>query len=102
MLTDQLSVKEKAELIEQCSQTARDKARARKWDMNIVVFMFAILLITVILLYEGIDPLYLSPIAFFGLAMCWFVSWRQENKLYARYYKQETEKHFGKPEDSGD
>jgi len=97
---EKYTVKERAEIIEQCEKTARDKAKTQKWDMNIVVFMFAILLITVILLYEGIDPTYLAPIAFFGLLMCWWVSWRQEKSLFKRFYRQEMKKYFDKDEDT--
>ena len=99
MLDDERVVKEKAEIIEQCSYRARDKAKSQKWDMNIVVFMFAILLLTVILLFEDVDPIYLAPIAFFGLAMCWFVSWRQERRLYRRHYREEMKNYYDSVED---
>ena len=95
------TVKEQATLIEECSMKAMEKSRTQKWDMNMVVFMFAILLITVILLYEGIDPIYLAPIAFFGLVMCWYTSWRQGKKLYRRYFKQEMAKYFDEGEITG-
>jgi 4-hydroxybenzoate polyprenyltransferase len=99
MLDDERVIKEKAELIEDCSEKAKLKARSQKWDMNLVVFMFAILLITVILLFEGIDPIYLAPIAFFGLIMVWLVSRQQERKLYKRYYRQEMRKYIDKNEE---
>ena len=94
MLDDERVVKQKAEIIEQCSDKARRAAKNQKWDMNLVVFMFAILLLTVILLYEGIDPIYLAPIGFFGLTMCWYVSWRQEKKLFRRYYRMEMKQYY--------
>ena len=93
-MDDERAVKEKAEIIELCSEKAREAAKNQKWDMNLVVFMFAILLITVILLSEGIDPVWLAPVAFFGLIMCWYVSWRQGRKLYKRYYRREMEKYY--------
>jgi 4-hydroxybenzoate polyprenyltransferase len=99
MIDDERLIKEKAELIEDCSEKARLKARSQKWDMNLVVFMFAILLITVILLYEGVDPIYLAPVAFFGLVMCWVVSRQQEKKLYKRYYRQEMGKYLDRNDD---
>jgi len=94
MLDDERAIKEKAEIIEECSLKAKDAAKNQKWDMNLVVFMFAILLLTVILLFEGIDPTYLAPIGFFGLASAWFVSRRQEKKLYKRHYRQEIKKYY--------
>jgi len=100
MLDDDRAIKEKAEIIEQCSERASDRAKSQKWDMSLVVFMFAILLLTIILLNEdSVDPIYLAPIGFFGLAMCWFVSWRQEKRLYRRYYRQEMKKYYDSVED---
>jgi hypothetical protein len=99
MLDDERAIKEKAEIIEECSFKAKDLAKNQKWDMNLVVFMFAILLLTVILLFEGVDPLYLAPIAFFGLAMTWFVSRRQEKRLYRRHYRREIKKYYDSVED---
>jgi len=94
MSSSELSAKEKAKVIEECSTIANEKARSQKWDMNMVVFMFAIMLVTVLLLYEGVDPMYMAPIALFGLVMCWFVSWREGKKLYRRYFKQEMDRYF--------
>jgi len=104
MLDDERIVKEKAEIIEECSEKAKQEAKNQKWDMNLVVFMFAILLLIVILLFEGINTLYLAPIGFFGLAMCWYVSWRQGKKLYRQYYRHEIKKYYNsveEPEEKG-
>ena len=94
MLDDERAIKEKAEIIEECHYKAKEAAKNQKWDLNLVVFMFAILLLTVILLFEGIDPTYLAPIGFFGLASAWFVSRRQEKKLYKRHYRREIRKFY--------
>jgi len=100
MLDDERAIKEKAEIIEGCSLRATAAAKSQKWDMNLVVFMFAILLLTVILLYEGVDPLYLALIGFFGLAMTWLVSRRQEKRLYKRHYRHEISKYYDSDEES--
>ena len=52
MRVDERDIKSRAEIIEQCADRARDRAKSQKWDMNLVVFMFAILLLTIILLNE--------------------------------------------------
>ena len=71
------------------AEVARDRAKMVRWDLNIVVFLFAILATIIILLYEGVSVEIVAPIAFFGLAMCWLVGWRREKQLYQRFYEEE-------------
>ncbi len=71
------------------AEIARDRARMGRWDLNIVVFLFAILATIIILLFEGVRVEIVAPIAFFGLAMCWLVGWRREKQMYRRFYDEE-------------
>ncbi len=70
------------------SQRARDRAGAARWDLDIAVFLFAILIIVTILLFQDIGIEVVAPIAIFGLAMVWVVGWRRGRQLYQRFYDE--------------
>ncbi len=71
------------------AQRARDRASAARWDLDIAVFLFAILIIVTILLFQDIGINVVAPIAIFGLAMVWVVGWRRGRQLYQRFYDEE-------------
>lgn len=71
------------------TQRAKDRANAARWDLNIAVFLFAILIIVTILLFQDIGVEVVAPIALFGLAMVWLVGWRRGRQLYQRFYDEE-------------
>ena len=68
---------------------ARDRARVARWDLDIAIFLFAILVILIILLFQGVSVGVVAPIAVFGLAMVWFVGWKRGRQLYRRFYDEE-------------
>ena len=68
---------------------ARERARTAKWDLNAAVFLFAVLIIILILLFQGIDIIVVSPIAVFGLAMVWIVGWRRGKQLFNLFYEED-------------
>lgn len=86
-----------AEVFEQVSpemertaeQRARDRARAARWDLDVAIFLFGILAILIILLFQGITIGIVVPVAVFGLTMVWLVGWRRARQLYPRFYKDE-------------
>ncbi len=71
------------------AQRAKDRANAARWDLNIAVFLFAILIIVTILLFQDIGVEVVAPVALFGLAMVWLVGWRRGRQLYQRFYDEE-------------
>ena len=70
-------------------QRARDRAKAGMWGLDIAVFLFAVLIIVIILLFQEAGIEIVAPIAIFGLAMVWFLGWRRGRKLYQRFYDEE-------------
>ena len=74
------------------AQRAKDRANAARWNLDIAVFLFAVLIIIIILLFQGIDIEIVAPVAIFGLAMVWLVGWRQGRQLYQRFYDEEMAK----------
>ncbi|MFC1994120.1 hypothetical protein ACFLVI_02535 [Chloroflexota bacterium] len=81
--------KELAKRAEVASQRAADRAKVARWDLNIVIFMFAILAIIIIMISEGFDTEIVAPIGALGFFICWCVSWRRGNQLYKRFYDEE-------------
>ena len=70
---------------------ARERARVARWDLNVAVFLFAVLIIVIILLFQGIGVEVVAPVAIFGLAMVWLVGWRRGRQLYRDFYQEEME-----------
>lgn len=77
------------EMEQAATQKARDRATAARWDLNIAVFLFAVLIIVIILLFQNIELEIVAPIAVFGLAMVWLCGWRRGRQLYQRFYDEE-------------
>ena len=71
------------------ARRARDRAGAARWDLDIAVFLFAVMIIVIILLFQDIGIEVVAPIAIFGLAMVWLVGWRRGRQLYQRFYGEE-------------
>ncbi len=70
-------------------QRAKDRARTARWDLNIAIFIFSVLIIVIILLFQGVPLEIVAPVAIFGLGMVWLVGWRQGNQLFERYCEEE-------------
>ncbi len=70
-------------------QRAKDRARTARWDLNIAIFLFAILIIVIILLFQGVSLEIVAPVAIFGLGMVWLVGWRQGRQLFERFCEEE-------------
>ena len=68
---------------------ARDRARTARWDLDITVFLFGILAIIMILLFEEVSVGIVASVAVFGLAMTWLVGWRRGRQLYQLFYREE-------------
>jgi len=74
------------------TQRAKDRANAARWNLDIAVFAFAVLIIVIILLFQEIGIEIVAPVALFGLAMVWLAGWRRGRQLYPRFYDEELSK----------
>ena len=79
----------KKEIEKQATKRAITRARVNSWDLNIAIFLFLVLIVAIILLFQGIGIEIVTPIAIFGLACVWLVGWRRRRKLYGSYYEEE-------------
>ncbi len=80
------------EMEQTAAQRAKDRAEAARWNLDIAIFLFAVLVIVIILLFQGIRVEIMAPVALFGLAMVWLCGWRQGRQLYPRFYNEELSK----------
>ena len=73
------------------AQRARDRANGARWDLNVAIFLFAVLILIIILaMYTKAGLEIVAPVAVFGLAMVWVVGWRRGRQLYQRFYPEEV------------
>ena len=75
------------------ARRARGRARNARWDLNVAIFLFAVLILVIILAtYTKVGLEVVAPVAIFGLAMAWMVGWRRGGQLYQRFYDEELSK----------
>jgi len=82
-------------------QRARDKANLARWGLNVVIFLFAVLITIIILVSQGIGTDVVGPLAIFGLATVWLMGWRRWSQLYQRFYAEELSSLQQKPSKEG-
>ena len=80
-------------------QRARQKASATKWQPNVAVVLFAILIIIMVLLSQGIGINVVASVAILGLTTVWFMGWRRARQLYQHFYSEELSNMEQKPEE---
>ena len=80
------------------ARRARAAARMGRWDLDVAIFLFAVVIIIVILLFGEIGIEIVAPIAAVGLGLVWLVGWRRERGLYEVLYKEELSKLEGELE----
>ncbi len=72
------------------ARRARDRAKNARWDLNVAIFLFAVLILVIILAtYTKMGIEIVAPVAIFGLAMAWLVGWRRGRELYQHFYDEE-------------
>ena len=69
-------------------QITRDKTDVAKWGLNIAVILFAILIIVIILIAQGIGTDIVALFAVLGLGAVWFIGQRRGRQLYPRFYAE--------------
>ncbi len=73
------------------ARRARDRANSAKWSLEVAVFLFAILIIVVILLFEGFGVEIVGPVGLVGLALVWLTGWMQGRRMYQPFFEEELE-----------
>lgn len=84
-VTNQISPKMK----QTAAQRARQRSQTARWDLDVAVFFFAVLIIVTILLFQGMGIEVVAPSAIAGLAAGWLMGWRKGKQAYDFFYKEE-------------
>ena len=71
------------------TQIAQSKTNVARWGLNSVILLFALLIIIIILVSQGIGTNIVGPIAILGLGIVWLTGWRRGKLLYQNFYTQE-------------
>jgi hypothetical protein len=65
MSTAKVTMQVSPEIERRAVQRAQDRAKAARWDLDVAVFFFAVLVIVIILLFQGIGVEVIAPAAIF-------------------------------------
>ncbi len=68
---------------------AKERARIARWDLDVAVFLFVVLIVVIILLFQNISVGIVAPVAIFGLIMVWITGWRRGKHLFRSFYAEE-------------
>jgi len=74
-------------------QRAKDRASRSKWDLDTAIFLFGILAIVFILVYQGIGVWITAPVAVFGFIMVWLVGFNKARRSYRLFLPEEVERY---------
>ena len=88
---------DQAEVYEQTEETiklkagrrAGERARIARWDLDVAVFLFVVLIIVIVLLFQDFGIEIVAPVAILGLIAVWLVGWRRGRQLYQVFYDEE-------------
>lgn len=78
-------------------QAARNKTNVAQWGLNIAVFLFGLLIITIILVSLEVDTIIVALVAISGLIVVWFVGRKRGKQLYQRFFTDEMTSMQQKP-----
>ncbi len=65
------------------------RVRAARWDLDVAVFIFAVMTIVVILEFEGVGVEVVAPSAAVGLGLAWLMGWKKGQNLFLSFYREE-------------
>ena len=70
-------------------QRAKERAKSARWDIDVAVIFFAVLIIVIILMFLGVRVEIVAPVAICGLATGWFMGWKKGKQKYKLFYDEE-------------
>ena len=70
-----------------------DRALSLRWNLNGLMFVYALLIIVVILTLQNINTAYVAVVAVVGLVLIWLYSSLRLKKLEEQFYQQEILDH---------
>jgi Flp pilus assembly protein TadB len=80
------------EIERQAALKALDRARGARWDIDIAILLFAVLIVVIVLLFQNVGIEIVSAVAIVGLALVWLTGWRRGVHLYKKFYEEELDR----------
>lgn len=77
------------EIEKEADKRASTRAKSARWDLDVAIFLFVVMILVMILLFQRIGIEIVAPIAVFGLTCVWLVGWQRGRKLYGFFYEEE-------------
>lgn len=71
------------------AERAKEKARASRWNLNVAILAYALLVAVVLMRLEGVSIEIVALIAVAGLGVVWLIGRRTERQQYKRFYEEE-------------
>jgi hypothetical protein len=70
-------------------QRAKQRTYAVRWNLDIAIFAFAILVLVIILGFQKVGVEIVAPVAVLGLGLVWLCGWWQGKRLYRQFHDEE-------------
>lgn len=84
-----ITKKARTEMERRAEQKAIERARTARWDLDVAAFFFSIMLLVIILMFEGIAIEFVALAAIGGLVMGWLMGWAKGKQRYKHFYEEE-------------
>jgi DNA-binding CsgD family transcriptional regulator len=72
-------------------QRARDRAISVRWNVNALMFVYAVLITVIILTMQGVSGIVVAVVAVSGLVVIWLFSSLQVRRLEKKFYQEEMQ-----------
>jgi DNA-binding CsgD family transcriptional regulator len=72
-------------------QRAKDRAISLRWNVNALMFVYAILITVIILTMQNVNGLIVASVAVLGLVVIWLFSSLQAQRLEKKFYQEEIQ-----------
>ncbi len=74
------------------TQRAKDRVKVERCNLNIAMFLFAVLTIIIILTVQRISTEIVGSVAVLALTIVWLAGWRRGRRLFQCFYDDELVK----------
>ena len=78
------------EMIIAAKQRAADRAQAAKWDLNIAIYLFSILIVIIIMASVEARLEIMAPVSILGLSGVWLYGANRGRRLQKCFFQEET------------
>jgi len=71
------------------TQVARNRADVARWGLNLVIFLFTVMIIIIVMNGQDISIDIIAPTAITGLSIAWIAGWQKGRRLFQDFYAEE-------------